>query len=97
MAALLSEVLDAQQAGHLDPSTCGSVHYLRKLLAVLRQDASGSAQLPEPLTRREREALALVAAGKSNAEIARELEVGVNTVKTHLKSVYAKLGIHSRD
>jgi LuxR family maltose regulon positive regulatory protein len=55
-----------------------------------------SASLPEPLTEREREVLRLLAAGQSNAEIARTLYVEVNTVKTHLKRLYGKLGVHSR-
>ncbi len=40
---------------------------------------------------REREVLALLAAGHSNKEIARKLDISPNTVKTHVTSVYAKL------
>ena len=52
--------------------------------------------LPEPLSDREIEVLRLVALGRSNAEIARELVVEVATVKTHLNNVYRKLDVHSR-
>jgi LuxR family maltose regulon positive regulatory protein len=52
--------------------------------------------LMEPLTEREREVLRLLAVGQSNLEIARTLYVEVNTVKTHLKRLYGKLGVHSR-
>jgi ATP/maltotriose-dependent transcriptional regulator MalT len=64
---------------------------------VLGRDASRATRLPEPLTGRELEVLALVATGMANSAIAHELHVGVNTVKTHLKSAYGKLGVHSRE
>jgi len=52
--------------------------------------------MAEPLTEREREVLRLLAVGQSNPEIARALYVEVNTVKTHVKNLYSKLGAHSR-
>lgn len=47
-------------------------------------------------TPREREVFALVARGKTNAAVAEELVVSENTVKFHVKSIYQKLGIHSK-
>ena len=41
-------------------------------------------------------ACALVAAGRGNAEIAAELFLGVSTVKSHINSILAKLGVTSR-
>jgi len=49
-----------------------------------------------PLSKREREVLSLVAAGATNSEIARELGIGEETVKTLLARAYAKLGVRRR-
>jgi DNA-binding CsgD family transcriptional regulator len=48
------------------------------------------------LTAREREILALVAEGRTNADIAERLWVSPGTVRKHLDNVYAKLGVHTR-
>jgi len=48
------------------------------------------------LTDREREVLDLVARGKTNKEIADKLVITTNTVKRHLKAIFAKLDIHTR-
>jgi LuxR family maltose regulon positive regulatory protein len=52
--------------------------------------------LVEPLTRRERQVLHLITAGLSGPEIAEELVVAYSTVRSHIKSIYGKLGVHSR-
>jgi DNA-binding NarL/FixJ family response regulator len=48
------------------------------------------------LSDRESEVLALIALGLTNAEIAEELYLSIETVKTYVKRLYAKLGIHNR-
>lgn len=52
--------------------------------------------LEEPLTNREREVLELLAQGLSNKLIAQELHISEHTVKFHISSLYAKLGVSSR-
>jgi DNA-binding NarL/FixJ family response regulator len=50
-----------------------------------------------PLTKRETEILEQVANGKSRTKIAVDLQIDVETVKTHIKNIYEKLDVHSRD
>jgi DNA-binding NarL/FixJ family response regulator len=54
------------------------------------------AQPVEPLTEREEQVLAAVARGRSNDEIARELYITLSTVKSHVSSLMAKLGVRNR-
>ena len=100
MSELLSGVLEAQQRGQLRTPSRITAHYLRKLLAALEREAPSAAQpateLPEALSERELEVLQLIAAGKTNRQIASELFVSVGTVKTHINNVYRKLDAHSR-
>jgi DNA-binding CsgD family transcriptional regulator len=56
---------------------------------------AGYPELP-PLTDRERDVLRLVAAGKLNKEVATELLITPDTVNSHLKNIYEKLGVHNR-
>jgi len=52
--------------------------------------------LVEPLSEREAEVLRLLTTSLSSTEIAEELVVSVNTVRSHIKSIYGKLNVHSR-
>jgi LuxR family maltose regulon positive regulatory protein len=81
-----------------------SSRYVSRLLGAFGAGGqAGGATAPggpvtptEPLSAREFEVLRLVAVSRSNQEIADALYVSANTVKTHLKRLYAKLGVTSR-
>lgn len=60
------------------------------------RDTAKASNVLAHLTRREREVLELVARGLSNKEIARALVITTNTVKRHVKSIFEKLGVHTR-
>ena len=55
-----------------------------------------SAQLPEPLTDREKTILRFLAGGYSNREISELLKISDGTVKNHISSVLSKLGVRDR-
>jgi len=55
-----------------------------------------SSTLVEPLSEREIEVLRLLQTNLSSPEIAAELVIAVSTVRTHIKNIYSKLGVHSR-
>jgi len=80
--------------------------YIQQLLAAfpiteLEQSASTKptlvqSEMIEPLSDREIEVLQLIAEGLINPEISLRLCVSLNTVKTHTRNIYAKLGVHTR-
>ena len=49
-----------------------------------------------PLTAREREIAGLIAAGRTNREVAEQLVLSTRTIDAHLRNIYGKLGVHSR-
>jgi LuxR family maltose regulon positive regulatory protein len=53
--------------------------------------------LHKPLSAREYEILAMVGDGMSSSEIARGLHISHNTIKVHIRHIYRKLGVHSRE
>ena len=96
MGDVLSAVLEANQGGVAGRVSTG---YIARLLAALpdgKAMAEADGRLPEPLSGRELEVLALMAAGESNGEIAARLFISITTVKTHVNNLYRKLGTSSR-
>jgi len=77
----------------LDPSV------QRHVVAALAGDepaAPAAPGLPDELTPREAEVLGLIAAGRTNAEIAAALVVSAATVKSHVNHIFAKTGVRDR-
>jgi DNA-binding CsgD family transcriptional regulator len=77
--------------------TCGAVwHAEQARVEWRRAGGRGGVTPPGALTPAEAAVARLARAGKTNREIAAQLHLTVNTVETHLRHVYAKLGIHRR-
>jgi DNA-binding NarL/FixJ family response regulator len=93
---VLGTEADAEQ---IAAAVMSAFHGLLTIPAVPGQTAEPSAAPaapPEPLTPREIEILGLLAAGDSNKTIAARLSISVHTVKFHISSILAKLGVASR-
>jgi DNA-binding NarL/FixJ family response regulator len=85
--ASIEDLAAAVRAAH-----AGRVVISAEQLAQLLPGASG----PTALTKREREILYLVADGRTNKAIAAQLVLSVHTVRTHVQTILAKLGAHSK-
>jgi len=75
----------------------GAAPELARLEALSRKDAAGTAAaFPGDLTPRQVQVLRLVATGRTNRRIARELFISERTVERHVSDIFRKLGISSR-
>jgi LuxR family maltose regulon positive regulatory protein len=80
--------------------------YVSRLLTVFEVEEHGRLEragpraadraVTEPLSEREMQVLRLLNTSLSSTEIADELVVSVNTARSHIRSIYSKLGVHSR-
>ena len=104
LQTLLTVPLDTES---IAVSASFSRSYVARLLAAFEQDAPGAAphrigsdtsslRVQEPLSPQELRVLRLLVAGSTYAEIARELIVSPNTIKTQVSSIYRKLGVNRR-
>jgi LuxR family maltose regulon positive regulatory protein len=101
IAAILDQ-LDVGAAS--DAAAARRMAFVESLRATCAEVWGGAAdetrtrahELKSLLSPREREILELIAEGQSNKAIARRLGLGPETVKTHLKNVFAKLGVERR-
>jgi len=102
VVAGIGSLLQGHRSRQASPTTCEDAPQGRVTAvdhgqpAVLSQTLAPLSLRREPLTERETEVLTLLATGMSNAEIGAELFISVNTVKSHLKNVYGKLGVSNR-
>jgi two-component system, NarL family, response regulator LiaR len=83
------------EAGDGVEATAGQVQLSPQAAARLLREVRAP-ESPEVLTERESDVLRLLARGKANKEIARELDVGEQTVKSHVGHILAKLSVRSR-
>lgn len=82
-----------------------AVNYVSQLLAALEKETKDRyrlgiafpGEMVEPLSGRELEVLRLLTTHLSSTDIAEELTISVNTARTHIKSIYSKLDVHSRE
>jgi len=95
-------LLNRPNGPDFDERDCLVLDVLRPYFAMRYRAARGGREAPDgprrcgDLTPREREILALVAEGKTNAQIAEQLWISGGTVRRHLENAYAKLGVHTR-
>jgi two-component system, NarL family, response regulator LiaR len=83
----LRRAIKAAAAGQVQLSPQASAYLMREIRAP---------ETTEALTERETEVLRLLVQGQSNKQIARDLQIVEDTVKTHVKHILAKLGVQSR-
>ena len=81
----------AQGDSYLDPAVTSRV-----LTTYRRVAGDHRSDTVAQVTARERDVLRLIAQGHSNRQIARELAIGEQTVKTHVRAILAKLGLQDR-
>jgi DNA-binding NarL/FixJ family response regulator len=77
-------------------AAAGQVQLAPEAARRLMREVRSPDQPATPLSERETEVLRLLAAGLANKEIARDLSIGEQTVKTHVSSILGKLGLQSR-
>jgi DNA-binding NarL/FixJ family response regulator len=70
--------------------------FAKRVVAAIKASEGGVVTGVTVLTEREREILACAAAGRGNKDIADQLCVSPDTVKTHLHHIYQKLGVNGR-
>lgn len=89
--ACLSKSSEARDVQH-------AIHLASRGLHVLPPAQAAGAPPPGPdvLTPREAEVMELLRSGRSNAEIAQTLHVSIETVRTHARRIYRKLGVKTR-
>ncbi|MGE5603954.1 MAG: response regulator, partial [Nitrososphaerales archaeon] len=93
---LLKDVAIDELAQAVRNASRGQSTLHRAATQALIQPPAVRPELIEELTERQREVLALVVQGRSNQEIARQLYLGLSTVRFHVSAILAKLGAANR-
>jgi LuxR family maltose regulon positive regulatory protein len=95
LAANLNDLLERGRTGKVRPE------YIRQILAAFQVSppspaSAGDSSASATLTEREQEVLGLMAGGMKYEEIAAKLFISLNTVRSHVKAIYAKFGVDNR-
>jgi len=104
------EILPLLQAGLIDrkkdedSASKTSINYIEKIINAIELD-SRNVKMADPVrqasskslvTEREKQVIQLLAEGLSYVEISYQMHISINTLKTYIKSIYGKLGIHNK-
>ncbi len=90
---ILKDVPNEEIVAAIETVAAGGTFFSTGVSDVLLQRKQRETSEPLPLTPREREILALLAAGRSNRDIAGLLDLSVATIETHRKTIKRKLGL----
>jgi len=94
---IIPDLLDTGRGRWNEPDLSRFAYEILKKSGSSRMTSRAArSSLPEPLSPRELEVLSYLPSGMTMADLADELVVSVNTVRSHIKSIYAKLGVHNR-
>ncbi|TXK81444.1 LuxR C-terminal-related transcriptional regulator [Paenibacillus sp. N3.4] len=96
MGELLSVYLKNQREIHLRNMPSVSLTYVEQLLQALLVTSKEDVSIEAILTGQEKRVLRLIASGLSNKEMALQLNITGETVKSHIKNVYRKLRVNNR-
>ncbi len=104
LLTLLYRLRDDLRNQHTTAEPIPTLGYLNRLILLLKHEQRPDVKpgehteqsLVEPLSERELEVLQHISAGRSNREIAGQLVIALSTVKSHVGTIYAKLGVQSR-
>lgn len=94
-AVLLRAATDQDLSNAVTKIATGE-RFLAPALTLLLAGAVSQTSDPSPLTAKETQVLAGLAAGRTNKDLAEELYVSAATIKTHLSHIYTKLGAKNR-
>ena len=90
-ATVRKMLIDQRESGQTHSETSQPSAFSRPVRPAIKSEA-----LPEPLSQRELEVLALIHEGHANKEIASKMNVAPATVKAHIRNLYGKLGVGRR-
>ncbi|WP_123042584.1 LuxR C-terminal-related transcriptional regulator [Cohnella candidum] len=97
MAVLLREYIQHRQHHFNRNSSEVSLHYVRELLQLMNDNRNDTSSPGGLITKQELNILRMIGMGLSNKQIAEQLQITAETVKSHLKNIYRKLDVNNRE